>query len=393
MQVTLFDRQSYDITRREYTDEGFLRVPGRVARTGIQEYLASELGMTDRQPNAIVRIFRPEEEVFSDASLQSYVGADVTDDHPPQMVDANCYKQYSVGTTISPGTRDGDFVNADLIVKDRNAIQSVEAGKVQLSAGYTAEYDMTPGTTPDGQSYDGVQRSIRINHVAIVSRARAGAQARLFDHQGDTAMITITLDSGSTVEVADKAVATLITDSIARLNVKVTEQKGTIDTQKTCIDSLNTKVKELETKTSDAALSARVTAVADARIKATKVAGDKFACDSADVVEIQRAALKMVDSKTDWSDKAPAYIEGQFDAAVAAADQRGERKPDDEDEEDTTDVGGRGRERGTGDSAPTYTQLAKDGAGEQQPTNDAPKMSAYDSYKDGLKNAWDKGSK
>lgn len=43
MKCTVFDRAGYRITQREYTDEGFLKVPGRVARTGIQEYLAREL--------------------------------------------------------------------------------------------------------------------------------------------------------------------------------------------------------------------------------------------------------------------------------------------------------------------------------------------------------------
>lgn len=391
MRITINDRQNYDITRREYTDEGFIRVPGRVARTGIQDYLASELGITDRAPNDIVRIFRPEEEVFNDQSLESYLGADVTDDHPPAMVDASSYKEYTVGTVRSVGIRDGDFVSAELIIKDRNAISNVESGKVQLSAGYTAEYDMTPGVTPDGQSYDGVQRSIKINHVAIVSRARAGAMARIFDKQEGKPMFVITLDSGSTVEVADKSASTLITDSIKRLTQATIDKQAEVDTHQVVIDSLTEEVNTLKTKTSDAALEARIKAVADARIDAVKVAGKEFSCDSVDVVEIQRAAMTVAKPKMSWSDKDAAYVAGAFDMEVADVTSR-EEKPDDE-EDETNDVGGRSitqRRRGAGDS---YNQLAQDGARDQQTNDQNVKVSSYDSYKAGLGKAWDKGSK
>lgn len=395
MRITINDRQSYNITQRIITDEGFLRVPGRVARTGIQEYLASELGITDRAPNDIIRIFRPEEEVFSDESLQSYLGADVTDDHPPTMVDVNSYKEYTVGTVIRAGEResgDGDFVDTELLIKDKSAISNVQAGKVQLSAGYTAEYDMTPNVTPDGESYDGVQRSIKINHVAIVSRARAGAMARLFDEEGKLDMSrNVILDSNSVVEVADNATATLINDSIKRLTQATIDKQAEVDTHQVVIDSLTEEVNTLKTKTSDAALEARIKAVADARIDAVKVAGKEFSCDSVDVVEIQRAAMTVAKPKMSWSDKDAAYVAGAFDMEVADVTSR-EEKPDGE-EEDTEDVGGRTitpRTRGAGDS---YNQLALDAAGDQQTNDQNVKVSAYDSYKDGLGKAWDKGSK
>ena len=63
-------------SERTYTDEGFLVVPARISRTGIQEYLAVEMGLTDRDPNDIIRVYRPEEEVFSDLSLSSRMSAE-----------------------------------------------------------------------------------------------------------------------------------------------------------------------------------------------------------------------------------------------------------------------------------------------------------------------------
>ena len=53
------------------TDEGFLVFEdAKIARTGIQEYYAFELGLTDRDPLDVIKVFRPAEEVFSDASMK-----------------------------------------------------------------------------------------------------------------------------------------------------------------------------------------------------------------------------------------------------------------------------------------------------------------------------------
>ena len=76
-------RLSENISRRE--PEGYLlclNVP--VARTGMQEYLPEELGMPGNSP---VPVIRPEEEVFSEATIASFEGMPVTNDHPPDGVD------------------------------------------------------------------------------------------------------------------------------------------------------------------------------------------------------------------------------------------------------------------------------------------------------------------
>lgn len=379
MKITLFDRQSYAVTRREITDEGFLRVPGRVARTGIQDYLASELQLTDRKPNDIIKIYRPAEEVFNSDSLETYLGADVTVEHPKQMVDASTYKNTSVGVVRSAGSQDGDFVVADLIVKDAKAIEAVNSGKVQLSAGYTAEYDMTPGVTADGVAYDGIQHSIKINHVAIVSRARAGAQARLFDHQGDKAMNKLTLDSGRTIEIEDGATVALIEDSMARLQKSVTDAKNEVETQQAVIDAQSQELEQLRTATSDEAITKRVAAVASTLDSARKKVGQDFTCDSVNPVEIQRAALLVVNKDADYTGKSDDYIAGLFDAMPD--------KKDDEDEEDeTNDAGGRPKVRyGSADSH--YAALTQDS--DAQPVE---RKSAYDSHKDNISNAWKQGN-
>nr|DAP84055.1 MAG TPA: hypothetical protein [Caudoviricetes sp.] len=315
MQITVThnDRKSFALnSQRVYTDEGFLRVPGKAARTGIQEYLASELGLKDRAPNDIIRVYRPAEEVFNDASLQSYLGADVTNNHPPTLVNASTYRNTSVGVVTSIGRQDGDFVIVDMVIKDKDAIKAVETGKCELSAGYTAVYDDTPGTTPEGEPYDFRQTQIKINHVAIVDRARAGAMARIFDNMEKKPMYQITTDTGLKVDVADAAVV----DAFKRLEQRVSDAEAAKETVQAQLDAALEQVADLTTKCSDEALKARVEAIARVTTSARKVAGDEFTCDSVDPVAIKRAALAVKRPSVDWADKSAAYVEAAFDMAV-----------------------------------------------------------------------------
>ncbi|EOW9248375.1 TPA: DUF2213 domain-containing protein [Vibrio cholerae] len=177
------NRHTFDFkTSREYTAEGFLKVSGRAAKTGIQEYFAHELGLTDREPNAVVRVMRFENEVFSQDSLDSYIGCDVTIEHPETFVSSETFKNSSVGL-VTAAKRDGDFVLVDMIVKDQSAIDAIHSGKVELSAGYQCHYEQAP----QGARYDFIQRDIRVNHLALTDKARGGSQVRL----NDSDMLTV----------------------------------------------------------------------------------------------------------------------------------------------------------------------------------------------------------
>ncbi|HFG1614685.1 TPA: DUF2213 domain-containing protein [Vibrio cholerae] len=171
------NRHTFDFkTSRTYTNECFLKVSGRAAKTGIQEYYAHELELTDREPNAVVRVMRFADDVFKQSALDSYVGADITIEHPDTFVSSETFKNSSVGL-VTAAARDGDFVLVDMIVKDQSAIDAIHSGKVELSAGYECHYEQAP----QGASYDFIQRDIKVNHLAITDKARGGSQVRLND--------------------------------------------------------------------------------------------------------------------------------------------------------------------------------------------------------------------
>lgn len=74
------------------------------------------------------------------------------------------------------------FLMASLDVWPSKAIDAIESGEhEELSSAYAYDPDITPGTTPDGERYDGVMRNIRGNHVAMVKEGRAGSDVRVHD--------------------------------------------------------------------------------------------------------------------------------------------------------------------------------------------------------------------
>lgn len=366
MQITLFDRSTYKVSQREYTNEGFLRVPGRVARTGIQQYLASELGL-DGDPMRIVNVYRPADEVFSQPSLDSYNGSDVTNDHPRDLVNPETFSDVTVGVVVGPGVRDGDFVVAPMIVKDKEAIEVIEGGKAELSAGYTAEYEKTSGVTEDGQEYEFIQRDIRINHVALVDKARAGAMARIFDKQVEAKMAKVTLDNGRAIEVED-AVAAQVEDSIQRLTDSAQTEKDRADGLQAQLDGVTEDLEKAKIAASDESIAAKVKAVSAAVADAQKLAGSEFTCDSVDSVEIKRAALASIKDSVNWAEKSEAYVEAAFDMEM-------EKKAEDEDEE----------EDGKKAASDAQAKLAADMAKKQEK-----KVSPRQSYSDSLTGAWKK---
>lgn len=174
--LSLTDAVKISGTRR--TSDGYLIAEARAVRTGIQDYAGSEVGRPDLP---MVRVYRPPAEVFADASLQSFTHAPVTNDHPRENVSARNWKDLAIGEVSTAAKKDGEWVWLPLILKDASAINAVEDGKRELSAGYTCELDWTSGITADGQRYDAIQRGIRINHLALVDKARAGELARIGD--------------------------------------------------------------------------------------------------------------------------------------------------------------------------------------------------------------------
>ena len=209
-------RLSENISRRE--PEGYLlclNVP--VARTGTQEYLPEELGLSPGSPGMVsgnndpaegvggfvapgeraggsfsakngrqpweespqlIQVHRPPEEVFSPETIASFEGMPVTNDHPPDGVDIGNIRALQKGHAhnVRRGTgEESDLLLADLIITDPVLIDLILDGKREISCGYTYELHEENGNY--------IQRKIRGNHVAVVDAGRAGHRVSIKDQK------------------------------------------------------------------------------------------------------------------------------------------------------------------------------------------------------------------
>jgi hypothetical protein len=169
------------------TPEGFLICRDCViARTGSQKYAAAELppevlkeiGLNDLEFD----VYRSPEEVFRPATMASFEGKSITDGHPPagQFIDAANVDRFEYGHVqnvrrgIERLESGEEPLIADIVIKREPLMSDVRRrGKRELSCGYGYELAL------DGDRL--VQRSIVGNHVAVVPRGRAGAEARIED--------------------------------------------------------------------------------------------------------------------------------------------------------------------------------------------------------------------
>lgn len=162
-------------TSVEQTPQGGVRVRARVARTGVLRY-SDPSGRTWGE-------YRPPEEVLAEDSLATLRGATVTDLHPQDLVSPESYRELVRGHAHDDvATEEGRYVAATLAINDADLCRKVLTGERRdVSAGYTCEVEPTPGVTPEGEAYDGIQRRIRFNHVAVGPRGwgRSGTDVGL----------------------------------------------------------------------------------------------------------------------------------------------------------------------------------------------------------------------
>jgi hypothetical protein len=257
--VQLADRIS--IIDKGRSADGFLKVRARAARSGVYDYLGIEVDPEGKKfkPNDVVKVYRPADEVFDKASLASFVGKPITNDHPTTPVNASNWRDLARGSIFGV-VKDGDYVGFDLAFMDGATIAAIEDGKRELSNGYSCELSIEDGVTSDGTAYQAVQRNIRGNHVALVDQGRAGPECRVAD---------------SRWAACDANPAAL-----AAFNPKEPAMAGTIMVDGLPISLADEAAVRAVLDKKDAAITAANKELADANAKVSTLTGEKTALES-----------------------------------------------------------------------------------------------------------------
>lgn len=314
------------VTDARRTADGYLVADARIARIGVQDYAGSEVGKPDMP---VVRVYRPEAEVFHKDAMASFAFRPVTNDHPPEQVTAANWKKHAVGNMSGDVARDGDYLRIPMIVMDKAAIADWEAGKREVSCGYTCDLKWEAGVTPAGEAYDAIQTSIRGNHLAIVRAGRAGSECRIGDHArtsqgGPMATKTVMVD-GFSIETTDQGAQAIeklqkqLADSQAALNKATADHAAAIAAKDADLGKAAGELEKAKAeKLTDAALDALVTQRADVVARAAIVHKDAKTVGLS-VAAIRRGAVaaRLGDEKV--KDKSDDYVEALFDSLSASS--------------------------------------------------------------------------
>lgn len=337
--VQFMDALTLDAPKR--LKDGYLAVRARAARTGVYQYTGAEVDPDNRhglRDQALVNVLRDEATVFDAAAVRSFIGKPVTNDHPTQPVTADNWKRHARGMVMG-AIREGEYLAFDLLLTDAATIEDVNAGKRELSNGYSAEIEFGTFKAADGTICQARQSRITDgNHVAIVDRGRAGPDCRIADaakwaacdaipaevlsafNQKEPAMAgTITVD-GLPISLADEAAVRAV---IEKKDAAIADAKQALADKQAAHDKAmgekDAQIDDLKKKVVDqAAIDALVDAKADAVAKAKAVVGDKLGdIKGKSVAEVRRMALDA--AKIDVADKSDDYVEARFDALTADA--------------------------------------------------------------------------
>lgn len=265
----LTDRAKISGTAR-ITPEGYFVADALVAQANnVQDYRAFELGLTDRDPQEVVRVFRPEAEVFAADSLATAARLPITLDHPAKdgksvMVDANNWQEFSRGQTDDQVLRDGQFIRVPLRVTDAGAVASLLTDRQEFSLGYDANIVFQAGTH-DGQAYDAVATNLRYNHLAACRAARGGPQLRIVDERPAprqtevNTMPHIVMVDGLPVDVANpETAATVVKNAVGArdtANAALEASQQTVGARDATIAAKDAEISNLKDQVEKAKLS------------------------------------------------------------------------------------------------------------------------------------------
>lgn len=294
------------------TSEGYIKGTAIVTRTGIFKYV-------DNQGNIRLELRHPED-VLEEDSLESLKQIPITVEHPTVLVDSSNVKQLGVGLTGETVKIDGENIKTTVTITAIEGVEAINSGKEELSLGYTLDLEEEEGIY-NGQPYTHRQKNIRYNHLAIVERGRAGANARLnFDsfeyamivdenitHEERENMVKINIDN------VDVEVDEAVKKAFDSLNARLDSATAEADTLKAKLDETEEQLKQAKEINSDSAISEKAKARVELIAKASKIVNADSLYDLSDR-DIKLSVIKSRYDSLDLTDKSDDYVSARFDA-------------------------------------------------------------------------------
>ncbi len=332
------------IQKARKLDSGSLVAPASLTRTGIFSY---------RNADGSERLeYRPASEVFSPQSLETLSGAPVTVGHPSDLVRSDNWRSIApvghVGDSIERSNPSAafqqeqpEFVSAKLRIDDATAVARIEAGDlVEVSCGYQCEYDPMPGVL-NGQPYDGVQKNIRYNHVALGGKdwGRAGPGAKIHMDSAEGVRIDAPILQTMSTNIKPTPVAlsaeeikknvmsapvALSAEEIKKNVMSELELAAAVkraDAAEGELAAIKSKLASVEANlaASEASLSARCDARVQILETARGILGKDFDASGKSDAQVKAEVVAKLDSGLRTDGKSEDYVTALFDALTSRA--------------------------------------------------------------------------
>lgn len=274
-----------------------------ISKSGIFPYSGRAIGAED--PNKIYYVYRPEEELNNQETIESFKLIPLVDDHTMLGDAYGCTPAERKGVHGVLG-EDVKFENGKLLANIKifssKLKKLIENGKKELSAGYRCIYEKASGSF-NGQAYDYIQRNIRGNHLALVAEGRMGPEVSVLDH------LTFTFDEKELMKMDEMEKMKAALDSVEESVKKLTEK----------VDELVKSDKEVHKKVEDEAEKEDEKKAEDEDEKSEKEAEDEEEKEDEkkeekgmDAAEVMRQTVKMISKRDALANKLSRHI-GAFD--------------------------------------------------------------------------------
>ena len=231
------------VSARVHDLNGWAEIKGNpISKVGVFPYRGNQIS-PELDPDKIYMVYRPEEELSSKDTIDSFKLIPWTDDHEMLGTGDDSFtpaEQKGVHGVIGEDVyfEDG-YLKANIKVFSDQMAKLIEDGKKELSIGYRCLYDISSGVY-NGIRYDAIQRDIRGNHLALVDEGRSGPDVAVLDHfkftfdsrglimPKDAKKKVATKDEGENVSLEDLvALVKKIADRLDRLeNAEAKENKA-----------------------------------------------------------------------------------------------------------------------------------------------------------------------
>ncbi|MEG0209060.1 MULTISPECIES: DUF2213 domain-containing protein [Gammaproteobacteria] len=328
-------RFDYVMLKAHKDEHGFLVDTPVVARVGLQVYTLPD-GSQQRE-------FRPRSEVFDHESLDSFRGKAITLGHV--LVTPENAKEVTVGNCSGSAWAEVDEgkVRCPITIMDQAAIDAAESKEAaELSVGYDVIEIHEPGwgsnqsgefvfnkdltsdfvVPSDWVEFDVLQTRIRVNHLAMVNKGRAGIAKLNLDGSEEVKYDVLVNSKNKEVNVMKFTIKVDSVDVEVSQEVKQAFDKMGVDLQASVArgdsleaerDGLQAKVDGIPTLISEevAKVKADAEVMSKLVIEATEL-GVK--CDNLDVKGVKVAIVKAMTGR-DVSDKSDSYIDAAIDFA------------------------------------------------------------------------------